>query len=152
HEIGILRGVGATRGQIRRLFAGEAAVLGLAGSLLGIPLGLGIAHLVLGPVQGTLADIFGNLDAPAVEVSWGMLLLSLAAGVVTAVAAALVPAFLAARERPAEAVRRIPVNPTWRHHFLQGAVSLLLLLGGTACILARELLPPRFGMYGGLAM
>jgi putative ABC transport system permease protein len=152
HEIGILRGVGATRGQIRRLFAGEAAVLGLAGSLLGIPLGIGLANLVLQPVQGTLADIFGNLDAPHVEVGRGLLLLALLAGVLTAVAAAVVPAFMAARERPAEAVRRIPVAPTWGHHFVQLAVSLALLLGGTACILGRDLLPPRFGMYGGLGM
>lgn len=35
HEIGIMRAVGATRGDIRRLFLGEALVLGLFGGLVG---------------------------------------------------------------------------------------------------------------------
>jgi putative ABC transport system permease protein len=152
HEIGILRGVGATRGQIRRLFAGEAALLGLAGSLLGIPLGVAIAHLGLQPVQGVVSEIFGGLDAPAVEIGRELLLVAVAAGTLTAVAAALVPAFLAARERPADTVRRIPFQPSWRYRFVQVAVSGLLLVGGTACIAARDALPPRFGMYGGLGM
>ena len=39
HDIGILRSVGATRGQIARLFVGEAMVMGLVGSSLGLPLG-----------------------------------------------------------------------------------------------------------------
>ena len=47
HEIGILLAVGATRWQVRALFAGEAALLGLTGSLLAIPLGLGLAMIGL---------------------------------------------------------------------------------------------------------
>ena len=152
HEIGMLRGIGATRGQIRRLFAGEAAVLGLAGSLLGIPLGIAIAHLGLQPVQGIITEIFGSLDAPAVEVSTELLLVAVAAGLLTAVAAALVPAFLASRAKPADAVRRIPSSPSWRHRFLQIVVSGFLLVGGTVCIAIRDALPPRIGMYGGLGM
>ncbi len=152
HEIGILRGIGATRGQIQRLFAGEAALLGLAGSLLGIPLGIGVAYLGLQPMQGVLSEIFYSLDASTVEVSQGLLLTALAAGVLTAVAAAAVPAFLASREKPAEAVRRIPSPPTWRHRALQVASSVVLLSAGLACIALRGLLPPRVGMYGGLGL
>ena len=40
HDIGVLRSLGATRDQVRRLFQGEALLLGLFGSLLGLPLGL----------------------------------------------------------------------------------------------------------------
>ena len=43
-EIGILRALGATRGQIRALFLGESAVAGLAGSAVGIGFGLLMAH------------------------------------------------------------------------------------------------------------
>ena len=42
HDIGILRSSGATRGQIVRLFVGEATLLGLAGAASGLPLGLGL--------------------------------------------------------------------------------------------------------------
>ncbi len=35
-EIGILRALGATRGQIRTLFLVESALTGLAGTLLGV--------------------------------------------------------------------------------------------------------------------
>src|SRR5262249_23227152 len=45
HDVGILRSVGATRRQIAWLFVTEAGVLGLFGSLLGIPLGLLLAWL-----------------------------------------------------------------------------------------------------------
>src|SRR6185312_420524 len=43
-EIGILRALGATRGQIRCLFLGESAVTGLVGSALGLLVGLLIAR------------------------------------------------------------------------------------------------------------
>ena len=43
-EIGILRALGATRGQIRWLFLGESAVTGLVGSLGGLAFGVLIAR------------------------------------------------------------------------------------------------------------
>ena len=39
-DIGILRSVGATRGQIVVLFAALAAILGVVGAVLGVPLGI----------------------------------------------------------------------------------------------------------------
>ena len=58
HEIGILLSLGASRLQIWLLFAGEAAALGLTGSLIGIPLGIGLAYLGLQPMQQILREIF----------------------------------------------------------------------------------------------
>ncbi len=106
HDIGVLRSVGATRGQIARLFIGEAALLGLAGSLLGLPLGYALAWLSLGPMHQVLSDAFLKLPETTVRVSWLVMLLALAAGVVTAVLASLIPALQAADEEPADAVRR----------------------------------------------
>ena len=58
-EIGILRALGATRGQIRTLFLGESAVAGLIGSSLGAALGLSFARSLTG-VTGQLMDqMFG---------------------------------------------------------------------------------------------
>src|SRR5260370_7408854 len=46
-EIGIVRGLGAGRGVVLSAFVGEAASLGLAGALIGLPLGRFMAD---GPV------------------------------------------------------------------------------------------------------
>ena len=46
-DIGILRSVGATRGQIIVLFATAAAVLGVIGAVLGVPLGIRLAEVTL---------------------------------------------------------------------------------------------------------
>jgi putative ABC transport system permease protein len=43
-EVGILRALGATRGQIRAIFLGESVVAGVVGSLLGVLLGIAIAR------------------------------------------------------------------------------------------------------------
>jgi putative ABC transport system permease protein len=152
HEIGVLRGLGATRGQVIRLFTGEAALLGLAGSLLAIPLGLLSARLGLEPMRGVLSNLFFAMENTPVEVGAELIAAAVAAGVATAVAAALVPALAAACEKPAEAVRRIPPVARWRHRFVQVAASVALVTGGAACIVWRDWLPPRAGMYGGLAL
>jgi putative ABC transport system permease protein len=152
HEIGILRGLGATRGQIVGLFTGEAALLGLAGSLLGVPLGLAIARVGLEPMRDVLSKLFFAMEETGIELSADLVFTGLIAGVVTAVAAALLPALRASRERPADAVRRIPPRPTWRYRFAQVAAGGLLLASGAVCVTGREQLPPRVGMYAGLGL
>ncbi len=42
-EIGLLRSIGATQGNIRMLFVGEAALLGFLAGLVGVGLGIGVA-------------------------------------------------------------------------------------------------------------
>jgi putative ABC transport system permease protein len=152
HEIGILLSLGATRDQVRRLFAGEAVVLGLTGSILGIPLGVGLAKLGLAPVQDILKDIFFTLDARQVEVPTSLVIQSLAIGIVTAMAAALVPAIQASQENPAEAVRRIAKAPTAFRLLFQVLMSLTLVFTGAVLILLRSSIPYRLGTYGGLML
>ena len=48
-EIGILRALGATRGQVRALFLSESALAGALGSAAGIGLGLAFARSLTGP-------------------------------------------------------------------------------------------------------
>jgi putative ABC transport system permease protein len=103
-------------------------------------------------MREVLSKLFFALDATAVEAGADLVVLGVAAGLATAVAAALVPALLASRERPADAVRRIPPRPTWRHRFSQVAAGVLPLAAGAVCIAFREQLPPRVGMYGGLGL
>jgi ABC-type antimicrobial peptide transport system permease subunit len=45
-ELGLLRAVGATKTDVRLVVLGEAAMIGLSGGILGVLLGLGMAHLI----------------------------------------------------------------------------------------------------------
>src|SRR5262249_29234042 len=115
HDIGILRSVGATRGQVAGLFVAEAFALGLIGSALGLPLGCVFARVGLGLMPRMLSDL-GDLavDPSKLQFSVETLTVALLAGVGTAIIAALVPALQAAREEPADAVRRVPLRLGWR--------------------------------------
>src|SRR5262249_40727038 len=58
-EIGILRALGATRGQIRTLFLAESAIAGLAGTLAGVAFGILMARGMSGYIGGLLAQVYG---------------------------------------------------------------------------------------------
>ncbi len=152
HEIGILLSVGATRGQILRLFAGEAVAMGFVGGLVGLPLGIGLAKLALLPVQDVLQNLIGELNARTVEIDGWLLAVGMLAGISTTVLASLIPAWQASRENPACAVRRVPKQASAANLLWQVAVSVLLVLVGTAMILGRERLPASLGSYGGLML
>jgi putative ABC transport system permease protein len=140
HDIGVLRSVGATRDQVSRLFLGEALLLGLLGSLIGIPLGLGLARLLLGPIGAMVNDALGTvpMHVPPLADLRDTLLSALAAGVTTSMAAALAPALGAAREEPADAVRRLPRSAGLSARVLQLVACLLLASLGMALIAGRN--------------
>ena len=106
-EIGILRALGATRGQIRWLFLGESAVTGLVGSLGGVAFGVLIARVIAATVGGLINDVYGvsNL-ANDVAADPRLLGSALAIGIATSVVAALVPARNAARVDPVQALQK----------------------------------------------
>jgi putative ABC transport system permease protein len=139
HDIGILRSTGATRGQVVGLFVGEATLLGLAGSALGLPLGLGLARLSLAYLTTVMSSTFGVvLESRVLQVAPATLLLALGAGVMTAVVAAVVPALQAAREDPAQAVRRVPRGSGVGSLLLQGGVAAGLVAAGVVAVVWRE--------------
>ncbi len=158
HEIGILRSLGATRGQVWALFVGEAAFQGLLGAAIGIPCGIGMAYWCQDFIKNLLSDVVVQLEAPGIQLHPATLLISAAAGIVTALVAALVPAVRAAQEQPASAVKRVPQIPGFSHQVLQLAVSAALLTLGATLMLLRnhpllqQYLPPRSGTYGGFVL
>jgi putative ABC transport system permease protein len=93
-EIGLLRALGARRGQILSLFLGEAILLSSLGGILGLCLGIGIAELL-------------KLGLPALPVNtpWMFVGMAEAVAVVIGLAAGVVPASRAARLDPVEALR-----------------------------------------------
>ena len=99
-ELGILRAVGATRGQVVALVLGEAALLGAAGTAAGLPLGWLAARANVAAVSGTLRNVYLLEGIERVTVGPGLLLLAAATGVLGAVAGAIAPALDAARRDP----------------------------------------------------
>jgi putative ABC transport system permease protein len=154
HDIGVLRSVGATRDQVRRLFQGEAVFLGLLGVLIGIPFGLGLAGLLLGPVGRMALESLGTapMRLPPLADLGPALLTAAVAGVATSVVASLVPALRAAREEPADAVRRVPQSAGLSARAAQLAACLLLAGLGAALVAGRGHLPEkRLGTFAGVA-
>jgi putative ABC transport system permease protein len=150
HEIGVLRSVGASRGQIWGLFLGEAGLLGVTGAILGAPAGVGLAHLGLDPMKGVLSDLFIALESNKVVITPATIIMASLAGIFTALVAALVPAVRAAREQPADAVRRNPQSVSFGFRLAQLIVSLGLMTIGWILIVLRDQLQIRTGSYGGL--
>ena len=152
HEIGILLALGATRDQVWRLFAGEAVFLGTLGAALGIPLGVGFAHIGLRPMQAAIGDIFASMNQKQIELTWELIALAFGVGILSAVVASLVPAIQAAYDKPAEAVRRVPKDPPVSHLVAHIAATCTLILSGMLMIFFRGELRERWGTYGGLSL
>src|SRR5690348_13231480 len=97
-EIGVLKAVGASDRDVRRVFLVEAGTLGFAGGVIGAAIGFGVAQVLAGvvnnylPGQGleTVSLGFPALLLGAVVV--GATLLALGAGVLPAARAARLPA------------------------------------------------------------
>jgi putative ABC transport system permease protein len=106
-EIGILRALGATRGQIRWLFLGESAVTGLIGSIGGLVFGVLIARGIAASIGTLIADVYGVAQhAGELSTSPRLLALALAIGIVTSIVAAAIPARNAARVDPVQALQK----------------------------------------------
>jgi putative ABC transport system permease protein len=146
-EIGMLRSLGATRLQIARLFAGEALLLGLIGSGLGLPLGTLLSFVGLGPIEQVLSDVFVPLSARPTAPTPATLSIAIAAGVLVSLLATLVPATQAALQEPADVVRRRVLRPGLIYRLLQAGSCILLVVAGLACMVFREALPSRVGTF-----
>jgi putative ABC transport system permease protein len=106
-EIGILRALGATRGQVRRLFLGESAVAGLFGSAAGLALGNLLAQAMAGYIGALFEGVYGMAErADEVSADAGVMGLALAMGVVTSLVAGFIPAANASRVDPIQALQK----------------------------------------------
>ncbi len=99
-EIGTLKCLGATDQFIVRAYFVESTVQGVFGSVFGLFLGLLVAVLVSLRAYGLYTFRAFPLGAVLLSV-----LVSLGAGVVLSVTAAIIPAYMAARKQPIEALR-----------------------------------------------
>jgi putative ABC transport system permease protein len=96
-EIGLLRTLGMTPGQVLLLFLAEGLVSGMVGGLLGLILGVGLARGVLSVVTQNLSSLYMPVVAQEVGIRGGLLLQAWGLAVLATLLAALLPAREAAR-------------------------------------------------------
>jgi putative ABC transport system permease protein len=98
-EIGVLRCIGARAREIRRIFAAEGLAISLAGWLLGIPLGYGLARMFSWLMLQVIGIDFGFTFPPL------NLLIALVGTVMLALLIMRLPLRRAVRLKPGEAIR-----------------------------------------------
>ena len=127
-SIATLKVLGATSGDIVRIYAMQIGVAALAGSIAGLVAGVAVTPLLAGALQGLLPVESGFIFAP------GALLLAASYGLLVAFAFAAAP-LLRARTFPAMALMRsgiVPLARDWRALIVTGiglaAICALALL------------------------
>ena len=94
-EIGMLRAIGMTRRQVRRMIRQESIITALIGAAVGLPLGIFLAALV----NRALSEFHIRFAIP-----WGQLLVLTIVAIVIGILAAIMPARRAAKLNPLEAI------------------------------------------------
>jgi putative ABC transport system permease protein len=87
-ELGMLRAVGMTRRQVRRMVRQESVITALIGAALGLPLGLFVAALISNALSS---------EGIGFQVPWGTLVVFTIVAVLAGILAAIIPARRAAR-------------------------------------------------------
>jgi putative ABC transport system permease protein len=128
-EIGVLRALGTTQAQIIGVFLFEALLAGVVGSALGVLAGTGIAKGLITQYAKTIDSLYFRVHTDTIVFSGAIFVRSILIGVTAAVAAAVVPAWQAARVRPVEALSRTQSETTNRRGFkVLFAVGLAALI------------------------
>jgi putative ABC transport system permease protein len=108
--VGTLRALGVTRREVFAQILSEAAVLGAAGTVLGLPLGFLLGKALLGMVTRSIGDLYFVVSVRDVSVTAAALLKAGALGTFGAVAAALWPAHEATSTPPRDVMRRSAIE------------------------------------------
>ena len=103
--LGLLRALGVTRNELRLALLAESAVIGLAGSVLGVLLGAGAALLMLRYLGADLGSPQYAALGAVLRVHAGPLLCFVLIGTGAACAGGALPAFQAAQRAPALALK-----------------------------------------------
>ncbi|MCD7919550.1 MAG: ATP-binding cassette domain-containing protein [Clostridiales bacterium] len=99
-EIGILRAIGASKGNISQIFNAETLIIGLCAGLLGV----GLAELLLIPINAVVHSVAGTTDINAVLVVSNAAIL-VALSMVLTLIGGLIPSRQAAKKDPVTALR-----------------------------------------------
>jgi putative ABC transport system permease protein len=129
-ENGLLRALGASRRQVLSSVLLEAVVVGLVASVVGLAAGVAVAA----GLKALLSLIGMDFPASGVAFQSSTIVISLVAGVVITVVAALSPARKAAKVPPVAAMQEVTVTSTGYGSKQRVMVGLLVLAAGLAAL------------------
>jgi putative ABC transport system permease protein len=129
-EVAVLKTLGYARRDVMRIFITETSLIGIAGSLLGAALGIGLSVLLV-RIASNIVTLFINWQFHPELVGGGI-----AIGIVTTVLFAADAIMQASGVRPADVFRQLPVSPRRRLRSLFtfgamavpfGAITILIM-------------------------
>lgn len=144
-EIGILRAVGTSSRAVLAIFLGEALLLGLVGSVLGVVLGRVLAGGLLKLIAGTVNALFVTSAPGEIALSFGSIATAVVSGLGVAFLSALLPSLEASGVAPAEAMRRASRDHAAKLHVRRdlvwsvGLAALAAVLSGLGPIAGRPI-------------
>jgi len=135
-ETGILRALGVTKGRLTFLITLEGFAWGVAGSALGLVLGVILARGALLAVSSTLGRAYLPVSATEVPLSWPPMVAAALLGIGVSTVAAWLPGREGAAQPPAITIRSLPFQDGGRRR-LGALVALAAVLLAGAGILSR---------------
>ncbi|WP_338897841.1 FtsX-like permease family protein [Streptomyces sp. TG1A-60] len=129
-EIGLMRAIGSSRGQVNRSVLVEALLLGVFGSVLGVAGGVGLAIGLMKLMSATGM----NLSTDDLTIAWTTPAVGLLLGIVVTVLAAYVPARRAGKVSPMAALRDAGAPLDAKAGVVRTVIGLLLTGAGGSCL------------------
>ena len=154
---GTLRSLGVTQGEIFGLVLFETAVLGTAGAVLGLGLGIVLGRGAVTLVTRTINDLYYVVTVRDINIAPFTLAKGFGLGMGAAVIAALAPAYEATSVPPVSVMQRSSIEGRVRRLLPVVATSgvLLAILGAAMLLLTADLVVNLGGIFGvvvGLAL
>jgi putative ABC transport system permease protein len=130
-EMALLRAIGASRRQVLSSVIGEALVVGIVASVIGLAAGLALAV----GLKALMAVIGLELPGSGIVVPPGGLIIAFIVGVIVTTISAVVPARQAARIPPIAAMRTVALERPLNRG-LRSGIGLVVIAFGVAALLA----------------
>lgn len=129
--IGILRSLGSTKRQIFAFIIGEAFILGIIGTVLGVGLGIIFGRFTVGIITQTINDLYFAVTVTTVSVTPFTLIKGIALGIVASTGAAIIPAIDATRTSPSGTMKRSSFEEKTAElvPYITGAAVISLIIG-----------------------
>ena len=144
--LGAMRALGATRRQIFALILGEALLLGVIGTVIGLSIGILFGRASVGLIAQTISDLYFTVEVQTVTLDGLTMAKGVAVGVLASLFAALLPSLDATRTPPAGSMRRSLLEERMRRllPWLTLGAAALIVIGGAALALPLNSLPVSF--------